>query len=167
LNFTVTQTTVPGADKECTTCRDNVIVISHNATTSTQADAANLTIVVHPGVYFGAYAVLSRTADTLVLDAGELGVLTASFSIPPKTTGLNPQCIDGDASTGTRFACIVLPVTKDPLVITLSFAGKQHITTAAAAAVGAAAEKKVLAEIAAAANTVGGLDEVRCSRFGP
>lgn len=160
LNFTVSQTTVSrgagvgGAAQQ----PDNVIVISSNATTQAEADAANLTVAVHPSSYYGAYAVITRTDSELVLDAGELGTLTVSFSAPPRNDP-DGRCIDGDEATGARFLCLVLPVTHVPLIITMSFAGKRQLSPKAASTAIASGWSKVQAQIQVAGATVGGMTE--------
>ena len=125
LNFTVSQATVPRAGAPQP---DNVIVVTSNATSKAAADAANLSVAVHPAVYFGAYAIISRTDRELLLDAGLLGTVTVTFSAAPLNDP-DPRCMDGGHSgaSGNRFPCLVLPVTSRPLVITMSFAGKQQM----------------------------------------
>ena len=145
---------------------DNVVVISTNATTNAAAAASNLAIVVHPQSFWGAHSVLSRNdnvdkknSSTLTLQAGELGTVTVSFSRPPlpasATKGVH--CLDGEAPT--RIPCLAFAVTDEPFVISLSFNGASPADLAGAQAAVSKGSAAVLAEIDAAAKTVGGLSE--------
>ena len=155
LNFTVSQVTVPRKGFEIP---DNVIVITSNASTSAAAMAANITVAVHPSAYYGAHAVISRTPHSLVMDAGELGTVTASFSKPMRPHP-NPKCMDGNPSVPPyRFPCVVFDVTDRPLVITLSFSATQ-VQPSDAEAMVASGFGRVQAEIEAAGARAGGMTE--------
>eukprot|EP01079_Euglenida_sp_SAG-EU17-18_P008042 gene8041-1437_t len=127
LNLTVSQVTVPG--RPGTSGRDNLIVVTSNATSSAAAAAANLSLVIHPMSFWGCRANLSQKAGLggaahLLLDAGDLGIITASFSrnplAPPPAGYAAAECKDPDQSP-----CLAFGITAVPLVMLLSGSGPQ------------------------------------------
>eukprot|EP00040_Diaphanoeca_grandis_P024748 m.136415 g.136415 ORF g.136415 m.136415 type:complete len:891 (+) comp29849_c1_seq1:147-2819(+) len=125
---------------------DNYIVLSTNLTTTAAAAAANLSIVVHPATFWGATANISQTGSTLVLDSGELGVVTVSFSQPPQVYSGPGRCDQ----------CVVLALTASPIVMRMSFTGEHDVTIAQGMTAVATGAATVDAVIASAAKTVGG-----------
>jgi hypothetical protein len=95
--------------------RTRVVLVSSNASTAAAAAAANLSVVVSAAAYWSAAATLSVGADgrSIALDAGELGVVTATFSQPPLRVA--------DATDATAPA-LEFAVLATPLAISLSFA---------------------------------------------
>jgi hypothetical protein len=89
LNISVASATVTAAASSARHNNDRVILVSSNATTSAASRVANLSVIVTAAAYWSASAALSLGANgrTLILDAGELGTITATFSQAPIEAG--------------------------------------------------------------------------------
>lgn len=89
LNISVASATVAAAASSARHNNDRVILVSSNATTSAASRVANLSVIVTAAAYWSASAALSLGANgrTLILDAGELGTITATFSQAPIEAG--------------------------------------------------------------------------------
>ena len=155
LNFTVET----GTSNNTSSGDDNFMIIGSNASDAAAARAANMSIVVHPQVFWGAAAELSLVrhssdAASLLLDAGELGEVTVRFSRSPLPSSRNESCMDGSLSH--RFSCLMFEVTEEPLVIAMSFSnGGTTPNIAAARNCLKLAEQKVFAELEAASSIIG------------
>jgi hypothetical protein len=111
LNFTV-ESAVDGTDLW--------LVVSTNASSASIAQAANLTVVVHPSAYWDAASTMHIIAENrLFLDAGgNLGGITASFSQSPVVGGECPgrgsnPCLEFAVQSSTQ--PLVMLLSRDPL----------------------------------------------------
>jgi hypothetical protein len=103
---------------------DNYVVITTNASTAAAAAAANLSLTIYPQAFFGAFAKVTTKAVaateagagagavSIELDAGDLGVVSVTFSTAPSV--LKPS---GDPVP----PAFVFPLTERPFVIALKF----------------------------------------------
>ena len=151
LNLTVVSATDDG------TTSDRVCVLSTNASSAANAVAANLSLVFRPAVFWGAHATFTLLGATgFEINAGELGVMTASFSAPPLHTFKNTA---GAPVTALSVPTLEFALTEAPLVLRLSFRPAAPPNVTQALALVTRRRTQWLTEMTSAARTCGGLVE--------
>jgi hypothetical protein len=97
-----------------------------------------------------------------VIDAGELGTVTVSFStqpMPPPPAGSVASGCKETYSGGKRLPCLAFAVTEKPFVVTLSFAAAT-VAVDQAVAMADTAERAIQKEISSVGAKVGGMEDV-------